>query len=155
MHVAVSSNTDKENQEQENEMFKTCGQPESQRGLKRIYGGTKTTAGKHPWMVSLQRKSSSRKVTHICGGVLIKSCWVLTAAHCVEYVHVLCLGQINIWKTKWPLKTTWNGTDSHSKLFLGIERKTYVKICTYILKNGACWNYKLNLHPSQLKWSKT
>ncbi|XP_052533625.1 hyaluronan-binding protein 2 isoform X2 [Tympanuchus pallidicinctus] len=84
VHVAVSSNTDKEIQEQENEMFKTCGQPESQRGLKRIYGGTKTTAGKHPWMVSLQRKSSSRKVTHICGGVLIKSCWVLTAAHCVE-----------------------------------------------------------------------
>ncbi|XP_031453316.1 hyaluronan-binding protein 2 isoform X1 [Phasianus colchicus] len=81
--VSLCSGTDKEIQEQENEMFKTCGQPESQSGLERIYGGTKTTVGKHPWMVSLQRKSS-RRVTHFCGGVLIKSCWVLTAAHCVE-----------------------------------------------------------------------
>lgn len=82
--VSPCSGTDEERQEQEDEMFKTCGQPESQRGLRRIYGGTKTTAGKHPWMVSLQRKSS-RRVTHFCGGVLIKSCWVLTAAHCVEH----------------------------------------------------------------------
>lgn len=82
--VSPCSGTDEERQEQEDEMFKTCGQPESQRGLRRIYGGIKTTAGKHPWMVSLQRKSS-RRVTHFCGGVLIKSCWVLTAAHCVEH----------------------------------------------------------------------
>ncbi|NXK53527.1 HABP2 protein, partial [Chauna torquata] len=66
-----------------NEIFKTCGQPESQRALKRIYGGAKTTAGKHPWMVSLQAKTSRRR-THFCGGVLIKSCWVLTAGHCIE-----------------------------------------------------------------------
>ncbi|XP_009666945.1 hyaluronan-binding protein 2 isoform X4 [Struthio camelus] len=65
------------------EIFKTCGQLESQRPLKRIYGGAKTRAGKHPWMVSLQKKTS-RKSRHFCGGVLIKSCWVLTAGHCIE-----------------------------------------------------------------------
>uniref|UniRef100_A0A8B9DQ62 Hyaluronan binding protein 2 n=1 Tax=Anser cygnoides TaxID=8845 RepID=A0A8B9DQ62_ANSCY len=65
-----------------NSIFKTCGQPEGQRALKRIYAGVKTTAGKHPWMVSLQRKTS-RRSTHFCGGVLIKSCWVLTAGHCL------------------------------------------------------------------------
>ncbi|XP_029885557.1 hyaluronan-binding protein 2 [Aquila chrysaetos chrysaetos] len=66
-----------------NEIFKTCGQPEIQRTLKRIYGGAKTTAGKHPWVASLQIKTSKRN-THICGGVLIKACWVLTAGHCIE-----------------------------------------------------------------------
>ncbi|NXJ13602.1 HABP2 protein, partial [Odontophorus gujanensis] len=82
--VSQCSGTVRESQQQNNEMFKTCGQPESQNGLKRIYGGTKTTASKHPWMVSLQRKSS-RRARHFCGGVLIKSCWVLTAAHCVVH----------------------------------------------------------------------
>ncbi|NWY59253.1 HABP2 protein, partial [Chionis minor] len=66
-----------------NEMFKTCGQPEVQSTLKRIYGGAKTTAGKHPWMASLQIKTSTRS-QHFCGGVLIDACWVLTAAHCIE-----------------------------------------------------------------------
>ncbi|XP_025973326.2 hyaluronan-binding protein 2 isoform X2 [Dromaius novaehollandiae] len=67
-----------------NEIFKTCGQLESQRPLKRIYGGAKTKAGKHPWMVSLQKKTSWRS-RHFCGGVLIKPCWVLTAGHCIEH----------------------------------------------------------------------
>uniref|UniRef100_A0A8B9QM30 Hyaluronan binding protein 2 n=1 Tax=Apteryx owenii TaxID=8824 RepID=A0A8B9QM30_APTOW len=67
-----------------NEIFETCGQPESQRPLKRIYGGAKTKAGKHPWMVSLQKKTS-RRSRHFCGGVLIKPCWVLTAGHCIEH----------------------------------------------------------------------
>ncbi|XP_040461322.1 hyaluronan-binding protein 2 isoform X1 [Falco naumanni] len=66
-----------------NEMFKICGQPEIQRTVKRIYGGAKTTAGKHPWMASLQMKTSKRS-RHFCGGVLIKPCWVLTAGHCIE-----------------------------------------------------------------------
>ncbi|XP_009579343.1 PREDICTED: hyaluronan-binding protein 2, partial [Fulmarus glacialis] len=66
-----------------NEIFKTCGQPEIQSTLKRIYGGAKTTAGKHPWMASLQIKTSKRS-RHFCGGVLIKACWVLTAGHCIE-----------------------------------------------------------------------
>lgn len=65
-----------------NEIFKTCGQPEIQRTLKRIYGGVKTTAGKHPWMASLQIKTAEGS-EHQCGGVLIEACWVLTAAHCI------------------------------------------------------------------------
>ncbi|KAM9012331.1 hyaluronan-binding protein 2 isoform 3-T4 [Ara ararauna] len=66
-----------------NEMFKTCGKPEIPRMLQRIYGGTKTIAGKHPWIASLQMKSSPRS-EHFCGGALIKACWILTAGHCVE-----------------------------------------------------------------------
>ncbi|KAG5834093.1 hypothetical protein ANANG_G00257600 [Anguilla anguilla] len=42
-----------------------------------IIGGKEVKPHSSPWMVSLQ---SSGK--HVCGGVLIKDQWVLTAAHC-------------------------------------------------------------------------
>ncbi|NXM67869.1 HABP2 protein, partial [Serilophus lunatus] len=66
------------------EIFKTCGQPEFRRTLKRIYGGARAIAGKHPWMASVQTKTPNGN-QHFCGGVLIKSCWVLTAEHCFEH----------------------------------------------------------------------
>lgn len=43
----------------------------------RIVGGIETTIEKNPWQVSLQLKNE-----HFCGGAIISSQWVLTAAHC-------------------------------------------------------------------------
>ncbi|KAJ8338775.1 hypothetical protein SKAU_G00355610 [Synaphobranchus kaupii] len=42
-----------------------------------IIGGKEVKPHSSPWMVSIQGKGK-----HICGGVLIKDQWVLTAAHC-------------------------------------------------------------------------
>ncbi|XP_068610391.1 hyaluronan-binding protein 2 [Brachionichthys hirsutus] len=79
--------------------FSQCGIPQPTR-IGRIFGGTKSVPGAHPWQVSVQSRSSGSlfQFSHICGGILIKSCWVLTAGHCIgpgnEYQVVL--GGVNI-----------------------------------------------------------
>ncbi|XP_023311632.1 trypsin-3 [Anoplophora glabripennis] len=49
----------------------------------RIVGGVTTTIEKHPWQVSLQVFGN-----HICGGSIISSGLILTAAHCVTELIV-------------------------------------------------------------------
>ncbi|XP_020899808.1 chymotrypsin-like elastase family member 1 isoform X1 [Exaiptasia diaphana] len=50
---------------------------------KRIVNGANADAHEWPWQVSLQQDSSGS--SHFCGGSIIATEWVLTAAHCVEY----------------------------------------------------------------------
>jgi len=37
-----------------------------------------------PYQVSLQRSYAGKKSEHFCGGVIIRSNWILTAAHCFD-----------------------------------------------------------------------
>ncbi|XP_067100528.1 hyaluronan-binding protein 2 [Osmerus mordax] len=66
--------------------FSQCGKPQPVRTA-RIFGGMKSQPGAHPWQVSLQTRpgqDSAQSFSHTCGGILIESCWVLTAAHCIN-----------------------------------------------------------------------
>ncbi|KAG7325061.1 hypothetical protein KOW79_011377 [Hemibagrus wyckioides] len=69
----------------ENE-FSVCGKLWPSRITPRIFGGRKAKPGTHPWQVSLQTRirNSTQPFTHDCGGTLLSSCWVLTAAHCIH-----------------------------------------------------------------------
>ncbi len=48
-------------------------------------GGVESREGAWPWQVGLVKASVSKEVVY-CGGALIASNWVLTAAHCFEYM---------------------------------------------------------------------
>uniref|UniRef100_UPI00398F3FF3 transmembrane protease serine 12-like n=1 Tax=Pristiophorus japonicus TaxID=55135 RepID=UPI00398F3FF3 len=47
----------------------------------RVLGGQDTLPGAWPWQVSVQLKQHGTR-THICGGIIIDTRWVLSAAHC-------------------------------------------------------------------------
>uniref|UniRef100_A0A7N8X829 trypsin n=1 Tax=Mastacembelus armatus TaxID=205130 RepID=A0A7N8X829_9TELE len=66
--------------------FSTCGKPQPKKPITRIFGGLKVAPGAIPWQVSVQvrPKNTNQPFRHVCGGVLIASCWVLTAGHCIE-----------------------------------------------------------------------
>ena len=52
--------------------------------IKPILSGINTIAHSYPWMVSIGFTDSINSFIHICGGSLINSQYVLTAAHCVD-----------------------------------------------------------------------
>ncbi|XP_038629198.1 hyaluronan-binding protein 2-like isoform X2 [Scyliorhinus canicula] len=87
--------------------FESCGEVSLRSTLSRIYGGTKTARGRHPWQASVQLKVpiSIFDAGHQCGGALIAPCWVLTAAHCLDASseaqhYQIILGKHNIDETE-------------------------------------------------------
>ncbi|KAK1893107.1 Tissue-type plasminogen activator [Dissostichus eleginoides] len=66
----------------------TCGQRLDNtlnRPSFRMFGGKESDITEQPWQAAINvYQARHRKHFHRCGGVLIDSCWVLSAAHCFE-----------------------------------------------------------------------
>lgn len=59
-----------------------CGERpmfDSRTQYSRIIGGMEAGEGEFPWQVSIQVANQ-----HMCGGAILSSWWILTAAHCLN-----------------------------------------------------------------------
>ena len=61
-----------------------CGIAQKSRNGNRIIGGIDAERNEYPWQVGLMFKSSRGRQSSFCGGSLISSQHILTAAHCTE-----------------------------------------------------------------------
>uniref|UniRef100_A0A667XZQ1 Plasminogen activator n=1 Tax=Myripristis murdjan TaxID=586833 RepID=A0A667XZQ1_9TELE len=66
----------------------TCGQRTDNslnRPSFRMFGGRESDISEQPWQAAVNvYQARYRRHFHRCGGILIDSCWVLSAAHCFE-----------------------------------------------------------------------
>lgn len=52
-----------------------------------IYYGEEASIGQIPWQAALFLSNSNPSTSTFCGGVILNRNWILTAAHCFEYIE--------------------------------------------------------------------
>ncbi|NXG45279.1 CEL2A elastase, partial [Psilopogon haemacephalus] len=73
-----------------------CGVPAIPPSVSRVVGGENARPYSWPWQASLQY-SSNGNWHHTCGGTLIATNWVMTAAHCISSrEYRVLLGKYNL-----------------------------------------------------------
>ncbi|NXQ37362.1 ACRO protein, partial [Alaudala cheleensis] len=92
-------------------------------GMTRIVGGTGAKPGAWPWIVSIQHPWVAG-LDHWCGGSLIGTEWVLTAAHCFDKVTKISILKVVIGATQLSQPGPGAQVRQIKKLFLHENYKT-------------------------------
>ncbi|XP_059156700.1 transmembrane protease serine 9-like isoform X2 [Physella acuta] len=74
------SNSTRDQTIQTSNSFHRCGLPAR---VRRVVGGTEAARGRYPWMVYIARDPHK---DDLCGGALVSSRHVITAAHCFDFL---------------------------------------------------------------------
>ncbi|XP_054741278.1 serine protease easter-like isoform X2 [Anastrepha obliqua] len=109
----------------------TAGECGTARSIDRIYGGDNARIIDYPWMALLRYRRGANVLEFLCGGSLINSRYVLTAAHCLNQsnqtdersLHSVRLGEWDL-RTNPDCEVDIRGKESCAPPFieLGIER---------------------------------
>ncbi|XP_062617727.1 plasminogen-like [Saccostrea cucullata] len=69
----------------------------------RIVSGNFATKGMFPWQVGIRKIHNKTNTTPHCGGTILSSFWILSAAHCFEkYGKSQLLIRVGVWNNKVP-----------------------------------------------------
>ncbi|XP_048114261.1 chymotrypsin-like elastase family member 2A [Alosa alosa] len=73
-----------------------CGRPAIEPELTRVVNGVDAKPHSWPWQISLQYERNGFR--HTCGGSLVASNWVMTAAHCIseDLTYRVVVGKHNL-----------------------------------------------------------
>ncbi|KAG0421894.1 hypothetical protein HPB47_002238, partial [Ixodes persulcatus] len=116
------------------------------RPLGRIVGGVATKPGDYPWQVSIKYKSGF-VLTHLCGGALLNSEWIVTAAHCFEHRlnlsrYIFRFGDFNK-----------SAVDEGEVDVKGDKRRGHLFLPVSARKPGANDDEQCSMLPYPVKWS--
>ncbi|XP_028642955.1 serine protease 42 [Grammomys surdaster] len=112
-----------------------CGQP-----FMKIMGGVDAEEGKWPWQVSVRVRHM-----HVCGGSLINSQWVLTAAHCIysRIEYNVKMGDRSVYRQNTSLVIPIQNIFVHPKFSTAIVVKNDIAL----LKLRHPVNFTANIYP--------
>merc|ERR1711936_614413 len=89
----------------------TCGQE----GTTRIVGGQQSTAGKYPWIMSVNFGSTDGSNPGNCAATLVAANWAITAAHCITEPGATTKDSLSLVLGEFDLSSATDSNDGKRK----------------------------------------
>lgn len=152
---AESSSSDQANASSSRQRI--CGS-RKQESLLRIVGGTETAPNEYPWQVMLELVTDGSGSFFNCGGTLIHTRWVLTAAHCaISKNSIMAMAYLGMHSTAPGVARGEEGEPAEDRVPVSCQTIFVRRVVTH---EDYVWQTNENdialvelLHPAQLEGS--